>query len=156
MKLSLKYIISFLILITILATFFIVAFPKENDDTFYNTINYKVLYSKCNHETTKEEKCKKTTFNKNIIKNEYPEFDAKIENHTLILSKTENNYCEKHYLAYLKDSVVTILRLNDNFIIRQFKINTDVLTEDETNSLKSGISLYDVYDLTNFIEDYSS
>lgn len=156
MKLSTKYFISIGIIIILLSVFALATFPKSIENKTYNNIRYINSYAKCGHETEKDQTVPTTVFDTEKIKRDFPEYNAKISGNVLELTQRHNNYCERHYFAYLKDNVITIIRLNDNFTLRQFNIVPDVLTESELKSLKSGVELFDTYELTNFIEDYSS
>lgn len=156
MKLSKKTFFAFSIIVVILITFAMVTLPKDNTKTTITKIRYIKHFDKCNHENFKEETVRGTAYTKDDINKNFPEYTSKINGNVLELTKNENSYCERHFYAYLSGNIVNIIRLNDNFTVKQFTIIPSTLSKKELSELKKGIKLFDNYELTNFIEDYTS
>ncbi len=156
MKLSIKHLISIILAVGVLGAALVFAFPNKSETNNFNSVKLVITHSKCTHQTTTHLDESGTTLTLTEIKSKYPDCKAEINNNKLILTKTEDNYCERHYFAYLKNNTIKIVRLNDGFIIREIPVSIDIFSKDELKSLETGIMLFDTYELTSFIEDYSS
>jgi hypothetical protein len=130
---------------------------KTPQKTIQGTITFNTKYLKCNHCEIYEASTSENFNDENDIKSKYPSWEIKnIENNSIHLEKTVDEYCCNHFFAVLNNNKIIICRLNDNSVFREFYISLKYLTEKDLENLKQGIVFNSKKDLTTFLEDFTS
>ncbi|MBR6641107.1 MAG: hypothetical protein IKL08_02810, partial [Clostridia bacterium] len=130
--------------------------------TPYTQLVIKKNYKKCGHDSldAMTVPIELINFSKDDLQEKYEGW--KIEMFTeeqVILSRNIDSNCDEHYMIKEQDGKVFVYKeLTENKLnlLERLDLNVELLTEEDRESLKSGVKLYGSEDLANWKENYTS
>ncbi|MBO5454040.1 MAG: hypothetical protein J6A69_08785 [Clostridia bacterium] len=130
---------------------------KSKDNKIEAILTFEHTFEKCGHTETYTPDNTETFEDISEITLLYPSWQIKTADEGRIyLIKTSEGYCKNHYKAHLRGNKITVTRLNDNTVYKEFYISLKYLTEDDINELKNGKAINSRQELTEFTEDFTS
>ena len=129
-------------------------FVKENNPqvlTFYTN------FTLCGHKTVYKAKGDRYFVNAADAESFNPDFTVdEFSEDSVVLSKTENKYCNSHFYAVLNDNMIYIYSRYSGKAEYCFPALSTRLTDEETEALKKGIDFDSKESMLSFVEDYTS
>lgn len=130
--------------------------------TPYTQLVIKKNYKKCGHDSldAMTVPIELINFSKDDLQEKYEGWKIEMfSEEQVILSRNIDSNCDEHYMIKEQDGKVFVYKeLTENKLnlLERLDLNVELLTEEDRESLKSGVKLYGSEDLANWKENYTS
>ena len=134
---------------------FFITETKAN--TLEAEITFENVYEDCSHTESYTSPVKESFDSINELQTTYPSWKIKsFDENKIFLTKNTSGYCNNHYKIKLTGNKITVTRLKNKSVYKEFYISLKYLTDTDITELEKGKTVNSMQELTEFIEDFTS
>jgi len=152
-------IIPLIIILCIMFTFKVYALltTETKAKKFEAEISFENVYSDCSHTESYTSPVKESFDSLDELQATYPSWKIKnFDENKICLTKNNSGYCNNHYQIKLNGNKITVTRLKNKSVYKEFYISLKYLTDTDIAELEKGKTVNSKQELTEFIEDFTS